>query len=204
MKKKLGIFAISCLAIIGLFLLIGFNLSDNSSSKRSDFPVLEPSPLMVITYEPTIKEQLDYADLIVEATVLDVSPIEDMLYVPLPGTEEAKIFKEEGSPEIRVTCKKVELQVDDYIKGNAGKKITMPIVSINLDSAPDFKVGDRFVLELIKYSGGGYTNASPVSSYFFIAHDNKVYPAGNDSETARFSGMDLSDFKKELRKIINM
>ncbi|MFU7518018.1 hypothetical protein, partial [Clostridium sp. HCS.1] len=87
---------------------------------------------------------------------------------------------------------KVEMKAEEYVKGDAGETFMMSIVSVNLDSAPDFKVGDRFLLTLKRYIDGTYTNVSPVSSYFFIAHDEKAYPAGDDAPTQRFSGMDLN------------
>ena len=49
---------------------------------------------------------------------------------------------------------------------------------------------------------GSYTNVTSVSSYFFIANDDKVYPAGEDPWAQRFSGMNLSEFKQEIIETI--
>ena len=61
---------------------------------------------------------------------------------------------------------------------------------------------DRYLLTLRQYIDGSYTNVTPVSSYFFIADDNKIYPAGNDTPTLKYSGMDLSAAKRDMRSVV--
>lgn len=57
-------------------------------------------------------------------------------------------------------------------------------------------------MALKEYTDGSYTNVTSVSSYFFIANDDKVYPAGEDPWAQRFSGTNLSEFKQEIIETI--
>ncbi len=58
------------------------------------------------------------------------------------------------------------------------------------------------MLTLHEYIDGSYANVTPVSSYFFIADDNKIYPAGNDTPTLKYSGMNLSAAKRDIRSVV--
>lgn len=77
----------------------------------------------------------------------------------------------------------------------------MSIVAFGLESSPDFQIGNRFILTLKKYTDGTYTPVTFVSSYFFVAEDDKVYPAGEESWTQKFSGMELSECVSEFEVI---
>ena len=58
------------------------------------------------------------------------------------------------------------------------------------------------MLTLHQSIDGSYTNVTSVSSYFFIADDDKIYPAGNDTPTLKYSGMDLSAAKRDIRSVV--
>jgi hypothetical protein len=48
---------------------------------------------------------------------------------------------------------------------------------------------------------GTDTPVTFVSSYFFVAEDDKVYPAGEESWTQKFSGMELPECVSEFETI---
>lgn len=177
-----------------------FNYNDGKPSERSDFPVLEPSPLLMAREIP-VEDQIKSADIVVDVTVLRVYPMEIRKFIPAKGSLEALALEKAGGKSIRYAFVKVEMQANDYMKGNAGGTFEMTIAGFNVDSIPDFQVGNRFLLTLADNDEGGFTVVTPVSSYFFIADDDKVYPAGNDTPTSRFSGMDLSDVKRDFSLI---
>lgn len=200
-RDRVRIFLISGAVLLSIVFLIGSTVlsqNDAKASKRSDFPVLEPSPFLM-TREVSLEEQVEASDLIVEATVHKVYPIESREFIPPEGSPEALVLEENGATSYLYNVLRVEMKADDYVKGNAGELFEVSIVAFNLDSSPDFKVGDRYLLTLHEYIDGGYANVTPVSSYFFIADDDKVYPAGNDAPTLKYSGMGLSAAKQDMQ-----
>lgn len=176
---------------------------DEKPSKRSDFPVLQPSSAYSVTKEFPFEKQLELSEIVVDATVNKVYPKEKREYVPEPGSVEARVYEEMGVKNAYYSVLKVEMRANEYVKGNAGETFIMSIVAFNLDSAPDFKPGDRFLLTLDRYIDGTYCNVTPVSSYFFVAHDEKTYPAGDDAPTQRFSGKNLSAVKQDIKRMVS-
>ena len=192
--------------IFALVLLIGagacFSFSTTETgSKRSDYPVLKPSPFYLISQEYTAEQLLEDSDLVIEATVQEVYPLDTIEHYPEPGSAEALSLQKAGTDHYDIPVQRVKLRVNDLILGEAEEYIIMPIVSVNLDSCPDFEPGDRFVLALREYMYGGFTNTAPVASYFFVSDDNKVYPAGEEQDFLRFSGMNLEQFKLTLENL---
>lgn len=188
------------LVVLSTFFYRLLTPSGNSSSKRSDFPVLK-SPSMCMTRESSMEEQLEMSELVVDASVLAVYPLETRQFVPASGTYEAEIYEKLGITSSPYSVLKVKMKANEYIKGNAGDTFTMSIVAFGLESSPDFQIGNRFILTLKKYTDGTYTPVTFVSSYFFVAEDDKVYPAGEESWTQKFSGMELSECVSEFEVI---
>lgn len=198
-SKKIAII-VSAVIIVGMIISLGcilLTLNSEHSSKRSDFPVLEPSPFL-LTNEVAFEDQVEASELVVEATVQKVYPIEQRVLIPQKGSPEAAALAKNGDTSIVYNALVVEMKADDYIKGNAGETFKMSIVAYHLDSSPDFNVGDRFLLTLGEYVDGTYSPVTHVSSYFFVADDNKIYPAGNDTPTLKYSGMDLFSAKRDI------
>lgn len=201
-KDRTSMIWLTIISVLILGLISAFTGPEHKApSKRSDFPVLQPSSAYIILHDMPFEEQIDMSEIVVDATVNKVYPMETRKYIPEPGSAEARAYEEMGVKAAYYGALKVEMKAEEYVKGDAGETFMMSIVSVNLDSAPDFKVGDRFLLTLKRYIDGTYTNVSPVSSYFFIAHDEKAYPAGDDAPTQRFSGMDLNAVKQEIKEI---
>ncbi len=200
-RDRVRIFLISGAVLLSIVFLIGGTvLSQNSTkaSKRSDFPVLEPSPFL-LAREVSFEDQVEASDLIVEATVENVHPVEIRELIPEKGSPEAFALEKSGGTSIVYAVLTVEMKAEDYIKGNADEIFEVTIAGFSVDSAPDFKVGERYLLTLHEYTDGSYTNVTPVSSYFFISDDDKVYPAGNDAPTLKYSGMGLSAAKQDMQ-----
>lgn len=42
---------------------------------------------------------------------------------------------------------------------------------------------------------------TPVSSYFFVAEDEKVYPAGADKATGRLNRVTVAEIKNEVKAL---
>ncbi len=198
-KKNIIIFAVFLttfsIAILGIF------VGQNQSSKRSDFPILHPSPAYILK-DSSFEELIDISEVLVECEVARVHSIETREFIPEPGTQEAMAYEKMGITSSFYKILKIDMIKKECVKGNIDEFFTLSVVALNLDSAPDFKIGDRFIMALKEYIDGSYTNVTSVSSYFFIANDDKVYPAGEDPWAQRFSGMNLSEFKQEIIEAI--
>ncbi|MCI9274060.1 MAG: hypothetical protein HFE39_08945 [Clostridiales bacterium] len=180
----LGIVLLSALFIIP-------NLTTHSSS-QSDYPAL-PHPTLVATYETTLEEQLDSADFVIDATVMEVKPEVQTTYTPEKGSAEEKL-QEKG---VDYTSRKlpIALAVNEVCQGEySSDTITIYISAFAIDCIPDFQPGDR-ALFLLKKFGEEYGTVTLQESFFYIADDQKVYPANYTESLKETSGMRLSQWK---------
>ena len=164
MQRSKKVFVIVLLILLSLIVGIGICLSFMpNGSKRSDQPVLKPSSFYSINGQWTTELLLEKSDIVVEATVEKVNPVETIAHYPAANSAEAMVLQKDGKSHYDIPVQRIELKVDDYIIGNGEQHIIMPIVSLNLESCPDFKPGDRFVLALNKYQYVGYKNTASVA-----------------------------------------
>lgn len=188
-RKKRGLFFIGAVVLTGTVLAILFW---PRGSKQSDFPLLEEKgTLSYVT--PPLEEQIQKSELIVDATVSEILPTEQREY---HSTSEDM---EEGLEEVLYySVDPVVFTVNEVISGEIQDSFCFMLPPALSGLKPDFQVGDRFILTLIPYEDG-YSTTTPVTSYFYVADDEKAYPASLKEPVARFSGMKLQDFKNELR-----
>ncbi len=202
--KKKRLLGVACI-IIGLGVLItgGVLLYNHfaHTSSQSDYPTL-PLPKFADTIDLSLSDQVINSNLIVDATVANVLPEETRKYNPQAGTAEAKIYEKQGINESEYTLRPIEITINETLKGtNNSKTITMYIMPFGLDCSPNFKKGDHMIFMLRKNGDGGYNSVSLQDSYYYIAADNKVYPALVTDLTKTQSGKNLNDFKNDIKSL---
>lgn len=169
-------------------------------SSQSDYPPLT-YPALVDYLPVDINELVTGASLIIDATVIQVMPYQKITYTPKdPG--ESEIYEKRGITSTQFNVRPIELQLNEAIKGSvSGDKIQMYLTPSQIDGSPNFKSGDRMIFMLCPYVLGGYVPSTVQESYFYIAADQKVYPALFNNETKRFSGENLNDFINEIKRL---
>lgn len=195
-KKK----QVLCVAVAAVLILSGCSAKKNvKSSSQSDYPTLPP--VQFEEREASVDSLVGYSTLIVDATVQNVLPDERRTEIPESGSFEENVDKKLGKSSDEYTVRPIELKINETLKGNApSDTITMYIPPLNLDCAPKFKAGDRLIFMLHEYPGGGYAAISAQQAYFYVAQDDKVYPAVVNDKLKSESGKSLSTFKKEIHQ----
>lgn len=161
-------------------------------SKQSDFKLFD-NPPMASVGTASFEEQMEYTEVIADVTVEELLPSVTRQYNP---TEYEQTVLE--MEPFDYTVRRVKLIVNDTWAGTEQQTITLTISPVSSFCVPDFHVGDRFVMILNSYDEG-YGFVSVISSCFYVAYDEKVYPGTLQEPTSRASGMSLSDFKNELQ-----
>lgn len=163
-------------------------------SKQSDFKLFD-NPPMASVGTASFEEQMEYTEVIADVTVEELLPSVTRQYNP---TEYEQTVLE--MEPFDYTVRRVKLIVNDTWAGTEQQTITLTISPVSSFCVPDFHVGDRFVMILNSYDEG-YGFVSVISSCFYVAYDEKVYPGTLQEPTSRASGMSLNDFKNELQTV---
>ena len=128
-------------------------------------------------------DQVDLSTLIVDATVAEVKPVENRV----------SITPYQVQP-IYLTVNEKLMGADD------SKQILMYITNIQLGCVPDFQPGDRLIFMLSEYEDG-YASPMVNTGFYYVAADDKVYPARVTEELRSHSGQSLSSFKSEIHSL---
>ena len=80
------------------------------------------------------------------------------------------------------------------------KQILMYIKNIQIDCSPDFQPGDRLIFMLSEYKDG-YASPLTQSGFYYVAADDKIYPAKLTEPLRSYSGQSLSSFKSEIHSL---
>ena len=151
-------------------------------SSQNDYPEL-PIPGLIHLRPTSLVDQVDLSTLIVDATVAEVKPIENRV----------SITPYQVQP-IYLTVNEKLMGTDD------SKQILMYITNIQFGCVPDFQPGDRFILLLCEYEDG-YQTMAIHEGFFYVAADDKVYPASVTEKMRSHSGQSLNGFKSEIHSL---
>lgn len=192
---KLAVLLLLCLSLILGSGLKVYTCAPRSS--QSDYPKL-PLPTYCMVYQ-NMEQLAARSDLILDATILEVTP--DQLWLPVPGEG----FVDAGTrahsiPDTRMKGKLLRLRVNRTVAGRV--KACDPTVFLHTNSLyflPDFQPGERLVFLLEKDTGNTFGPVYQGKSFFYIAADSRVYPTHVLEDTIPFSGMELHEFLQFLR-----
>ncbi|HIS68146.1 MAG TPA: hypothetical protein IAA58_02085 [Candidatus Gallacutalibacter stercoravium] len=151
-------------------------------SSQDDYPIL-PIPPTIQLRPISLVDQVDLSTLIVDATVAEVKPVENRV----------SITPYQVQP-IYLTVNEKLMGADD------SKQILMYITNIQLGCVPDFQPGDRLIFMLSEYEDG-YASPMVNTGFYYVAADDKVYPARVTEELRSHSGQSLSSFKSEIHSL---
>lgn len=167
--------------------------TDVPRSSQDDYPVL-PEPTANITYMEMPFDTLnELSCLVVRGTVVEQLP--DKQAVSRDGED-----ADEDFPPIVSNVHRFSIEVTDTIRGEAADRIIIGRNEIYDGATPDLNPGDEFIFFLTRYQDrGDYIVTSFQEGYYYIAADNRVYPVKLQDSTRAYSGMGLSEFKKEIR-----
>jgi hypothetical protein len=192
-------FAVCAAGLCAAALMLARPPKPARTSSQSDYPVLSAGLLDAI---PTsLKEQVKASKLIADATVQKVLD-ENRVYTPQKGAAEKKLYKKLDSASSVYPVRIIKLRVGEAFKGRAAQSmITMTLTPAELDAAPSFKPGDRLVFMLSRYVDGSYTPATPQDGFYYVAADDRIYPAVLSGLLKSQSGRLLGDFKREIQTL---
>jgi len=178
------------------------NQSDVPSS-QSDYPALADIRT-VSSFPSTLADQVEWADVIVDATVVQVLPDRVNTYVPEPGSAEEQINQKIGNTApIIITLGAVQFTTNDVLKGTVSSPFTMTISDLAKGCVPDWQPGDRMLLFLTADTDGTFYSVSLQDAYWYVAKDQKIYPAVVTDKLKEYSGKGLGPFKSEINQIKN-
>ena len=166
--------------VVGACLLAGCAGAPVEASAQSDYPIL-CAPFNVLSLAQTLEEQVAAASVIVEATVVDWLPYETRT---ISGSGVVFGF--------------VRFEATSTLKGHISREFTITIASAVVHCTPNFAPGDKFMLFLVQDDTGEWYSVGLQDAYWYIAADNKVYPAVLTDELMRYSGTSLSGFKQAI------
>ncbi|HIS68151.1 MAG TPA: hypothetical protein IAA58_02110 [Candidatus Gallacutalibacter stercoravium] len=169
-------------------------------SSQDDYPEL-PFPPNIHYRTPDLAMVVNDATLIVDATVDEVKPVENRVFVPEEGTGEKAIYDKQGISSSTYQVQPIYLTVNEKLMGtDDSKRILMYIRHIQIGCMPNFQPGDRFIFVLREYEDG-YRTIAIHEGIYYVAADDKVYPARVSEKTRSHSGQSLSSFKSEIHSL---
>ncbi|HIS68149.1 MAG TPA: hypothetical protein IAA58_02100 [Candidatus Gallacutalibacter stercoravium] len=169
-------------------------------SSQDDYPDL-PDPALAEIRPTSLAEQVGFSTLIVDATVAEVKPVETRVFVPEGGTGEKAIYDKQGIGSSTYQVQPIYLTVNEKLMGtDDSKQILMYIKNIQIDCSPDFQPGDRLIFMLSEYKDG-YASPLTQSGFYYVAADDKIYPAKLTEPLRSYSGQSLSSFKSEIHSL---
>ena len=169
-------------------------------SSQDDYPILPIPPTMQIR-STSLEEQVGMTTLIIDATVAEVKPVETRVFVPEGGTGEKAIYDKQGIGSSTYQVQPIYLTVNEKLMGtDDSKQILMYIKNIQIDCSPDFQPGDRLIFMLSEYKDG-YASPLTQSGFYYVAADDKIYPAKLTEPLRSYSGQSLSSFKSEIHSL---
>ena len=173
--------------------------TDVPPSSQDDYPVL-PELQGNITYFPMRFDILNkQSSLVVRGTVAEQLPSQTVT------TEFEPVMDEEGNithqpPDLSMEVRYFRIKVTDVIRGSAPDEIIIVRNELSDGCTPAMNEGDDMIWFLYTFEGADhYTSVSWDEGSYYVAEDNRVYPARLEEATRAYSGMGLSEFKKEIR-----
>lgn len=164
-------------------------------SKQYDFKLFDNPPVASVGVVP-FEDQMEGIKIIADVTVKQFLPDVTRQYIPTEYYEKTEPTME----PFEYTVKRVELTVNETWAGMEQESIILSLSPVGSFCSPDFHAGDRFVMSLHPYDED-YGPVSAISSCFYVASDEKVYPGTLQQPMTRVSRMDLTSFKQEFQAL---
>ena len=170
-------------------------------SSQSDYPVLPEYDLFSSEPVTDLERLSTYSDLVVVATVDEVYPPQTVTYTPPKDSNEAVILEKQGIQNISSDKTRVDVKVNQVLRGRESRKVISVWRHTEYEYLqPDLKKGDKMILFLSSFDlVDGYVMYSSQSGYYYLAADNKVYPARVTEALKETSGMSLGEFKRQVK-----
>lgn len=178
-----GAAALLLCAIVGLSVTLIVQNSPKPSV-RADYPVMSEPPLLDFIILP-LNNAVGDAELVIDATVNRVVTIPPPQYIIEPDYSGIN----------------VEFTVNETLKGDPLKNVTMYINKAFVDYSPDFKPGDH-VICFLDQDGRQYVPYG-LQAYFYVSYDYKVYSALITPLLEMYDGEDVNRFKVNIRNIVH-
>lgn len=171
--------------------------TDVPRSSQDDYPVLPDSTANATTLPLSFAYLSSQSDLIIKGTVVEqLNGVEKTMTFEPETDAEGNVIRE--IPGAAFSFDQYRIQVDDVIRGDAGKEIVLQRNLMFTSASPELSDGSRMIFFLAENEGVYYPLAEQ-EAYYYVAEDNRVYPAQFMDCTRAYSGMGLSEFKKEIR-----
>ena len=171
-------------------------------SSQSDYPVL-PDPPSAQSIQSTLADQVTWADIIVDATVIQQMPDVAKTIVLSPSTQSKLDQITGGTDSTSYTFGAIEFSVNETLAGDIGSPFVMLISPSAEGCVPTFAPGDRMVLFLYQSPDGSYFSVALQDAYWYVAKDQKIYPAVVTDKLKEYSGKGLGPFKSQINQIKN-
>jgi hypothetical protein len=174
------------------------------ATKQSDYPALPYLDNQSIYSFSSLEELTQNTDLIIVGTVDNILPSVTNVYIPEKGTPEYEIGMKNGQTKYEVTWIPVKIKINDILKGKTiENEVVLYRYAGNLYAEPQLSPGDKLIFFLEKDDDiKGYSIISPHEGFFYVASDDKVYPAEVTEGLKNMSGMSLGKFKKYVRSYV--
>ena len=171
--------------------------TDVPRSSQDDYPVLPESTANATTLPLSFAYLSSQSDLIIKGTVMEqLNEVEKTMTFEPETDAEGNVIRE--IPSATFSFDQYRIQVNDVIRGDAGKEIVLQRNLMFTSASPELADGSRMIFFLAENDGVYYPLAEQ-EAYYYVAEDNRVYPAQFMDCTRAYSGMGLSEFKKEIR-----
>lgn len=184
---------------VGLALAVTAASNTKISSSQEDYPVLPQGPASSGIMDFNLGMMSYLSDSIVVAQVQELLPQRDSNRADNSSSLDF-LFQNKLGGKQKPQEYPVKLKIQKNIKGEAqrGETITLARTG-SLDYQPQLRDGDRMILFLQRDQDGEYTILAPQHGYFYVAQDEKVYPALPASDLQETSGMKVNAFAREVK-----
>lgn len=185
-RKEIGGVLLGVVVIIASIALVQWvNVKMASESSRWDYPMLSEFDYTLEDIEPlTLDELSAKSDIVALVEVNEVY-----------GSQN---FDNLSSVK---SLRQIDVKVKRFIKGRSlSRTISVWQNTELLHMVPKLRSGDEIIMFLHRDEElGEYRVTAPDEGYFYLAKDNKIYPARVTQELKEASGMDYGEFKSRVR-----
>lgn len=204
-KKSVGIVTLFLVAVMMNPFIRYIRVATAPPSSQSDYPVLPPIPenpdSLGDSSRPLDLDTMSIlCDLVVEVTIGKTYDSQTVTYTPKAGSVDAAALEKLGMSSISNEETRVDLHIDRVLIGEESRKnISVWSTTSSLYYLPELKEGEKMILFLLNYNlVDGYV-VPCTEGYFYLAADDKVYPARVTREIEETSGMDYSEFRERVQ-----
>ncbi|MFQ9989911.1 hypothetical protein [Neglectibacter timonensis] len=202
MKKRILPITLTAGFLLLVFCGQFFHRDPPRTSSQSDFPYFPNhyEKLGFQYFEPDLGSMAAISDLIILGEVQEVFPPASGVEIPEPGSSAAVVLAKEGSEGLAWTEHPVELKIVQTIQGGLSRGDTLilwrkdPVEGTQPELAP----GDRLIF-FLRHPDDKYYMTANQCGYYYIAEDNRVYPARVNENLKNTSGMPYGQFIRQIR-----